>query len=83
MRIDTAFGRRWSYPFLVFHVQSFHLSVLEIAREANPVVGQMWLVANDNDIIFSPLRIELQEFFAVTLGLDRPPGGFGDQGALT
>jgi hypothetical protein len=64
-------------------VQSFHLSVLEIACEPNPVVSQLWLVANDHDIIFPPLRIELQEFFTAPPGLDRPPSDFGDQGTLT
>lgn len=48
-----------AHPFFRVEVQILDFSVLEERCEANAVVCQMTLFANDYDVVFPSLRIEL------------------------
>ena len=43
--------------------------MLEEACKAHAIVGQMWFFANDHDIVFSPLDVQLEDFLSVNLSV--------------
>ena len=45
-------------------VEIFEQTMLEETRQSHPVVRQMWLLANDDNIVFSPFGVEFEEFLA-------------------
>jgi hypothetical protein len=48
-----------AHPFLGIQIQVLNLSMLEEARQTNPVVRQMLFFANDYNIVLSPLDVIL------------------------
>ena len=51
-------------PLLRVEIEIFHLPVLEKTCEADSVVCEMRFFANDHNVIFSALRIELEQLLA-------------------
>jgi hypothetical protein len=51
-----------SYPFFWIQVKILHLAVLEEARQSDAIVSYVRLLTNHDNVVFSSLRIELQEF---------------------
>jgi hypothetical protein len=48
-------------------VEILHFAMLKEACQSNSVVGQVRLFANDNDVVFSALRVELHDFLAIRI----------------
>jgi hypothetical protein len=57
--------QRSTYPFERIQIQIFNLAVVEIGRQTNAVVGHMWLLADDGDIVFTAAIVELEKFLAI------------------
>jgi hypothetical protein len=55
-----------TYPFFGIQIQILNLSVLEEAREANPVVCHVSLLSKHRDIVFSRSGIVFEDFLTET-----------------
>lgn len=55
-----------TYPFSRVEVQVFDVAMLEKASQANAVVCEMRLFADNDNIVFSPLDIVFHEFLTVS-----------------
>ena len=54
-----------AYPLRRVQVQVFDLAMLEEAREANPVIGQMGLLPEHRYVILPRLGIVLEQLLSV------------------
>lgn len=53
-----------AYPFFRVEIQVLNLPVLEETSQTNAIIRKMRLLANNNNVVFSPLDIVLHEFLA-------------------
>ena len=54
----------FTYPVFFVQVQVLDLPVHEKRCQADSVVSKMWFFADDHDIVFASLGIELHQFLA-------------------
>lgn len=54
-----------TYPFCRIEIQVFNLAMLKERRKTDAVVGDVWLLANHDDVVLSSLRVLLDNLLTI------------------